>query len=89
MLDDPQRRVRPDGLSVRRLRHERGWSPRDLVDAIGCASERATGIRETITPNELSWIEEHCEMIPYATLCLVADGLDCDPVDILGVEARR
>ncbi len=87
MLDNADRRVRPDGLSVRRLRHERGWSPRDLVDAIGQASERATGIRETITPNELSWIEEQCEMIPYATLCLVADGLDCDPVDILGTKS--
>ena len=33
MFDDDEG-VRPDGLSVRRLRHERGWSPRRLVDAI-------------------------------------------------------
>ena len=52
-------RVRPNGLSVRRMRHERGWSLRDLLDAIGMASERATGIRETITPNLLIGIEEH------------------------------
>jgi transcriptional regulator with XRE-family HTH domain len=71
---------------VRRLRHEHGWSPRDLVDAIGCASERATGVRETITPNLLRGIEEKSEKIPYATLCLVADGLDCDPSDISSSE---
>ena len=74
--------VRPDGLTVRRLRHENGWSPRELVDAIGDASERASGIRETITPNLLIGIEEHSEKIPYATLCLIADGLDCDPAEI-------
>lgn len=75
-------RVRPDGLTIRRLRHDRGWSPREFVDAIGAACERATGIRDTITPNLLIGIEEHNELIPYDTLCLVADGLGCDPVDI-------
>jgi hypothetical protein len=74
--------VHPDGLTVRRMRHENGWSPRELIDAIGDASERATGLRETVTPNLLIGIEEHDEMIPYATLCLLADGLDCDPVEI-------
>jgi len=84
-LDDHERPVAPDGLAIRRLRHERGWGPRDLIDAIADASTRSTGLRETITPNLLSGIEEHCERIPYATLCLVASGLDCDPIDILAV----
>ena len=78
--------VQPDGLSVRRLRHKRGWSARDLVNAIASACERATGIRQTITPNLLRAIEEHSEPIPYGTLCLVADGLGCDPVDLLPTE---
>jgi hypothetical protein len=86
MTFDDTEPVRPDGLSVRRRRHDRGWSTRDLVDAIGDACERATGIRQTITPNQLKAVEEHCERIPYATLCLVADGLGCDPVDLLPTE---
>ena len=57
--------------------------PRGLIDAIGEASLNSTGIRKTITPNLLSGIEDHNEAIPYETLCLVADGLRCDPVDIL------
>ena len=81
-MTEVSERVWPDGLVVRRLRHERGWSPRRLIDAIGAASERSSGIRESITPNLLTAIEEHDEMIPYATLCIIADGLDCDPVDI-------
>jgi DNA-binding Xre family transcriptional regulator len=81
--------VRPNGLSVRRMRHERGWAPRDLIDAIGIASERASGIRETITPNLLIGIEEHDEPIPYATLCLVADGLDCDPAEIRRMSSQE
>ena len=87
MSEENRQRVRPNGQRVRHLRHERGWSPRDLVAAIADASERASGIRSSITPNLLSGIEEKCEEIPYATLCLVADGLDCDPIDILHPEA--
>ncbi len=81
-MTEEDERVWPDGLVVRRLRHEKGWSPRMLIDAIGTASERSSGIWETITPNLLIGIEEHDELIPYATLCLLADGLGCDPVDI-------
>lgn len=81
--------VVPDGLSVRRRRHKRAWSPRDFVDAIGLASERSSGLRETISPTLLSGIEEKNERIPYETLRLLADGLDCDPVDILGNERTR
>jgi len=82
-LDDNTRRVAPDGLAIRRRRHERGWGPRDLIRAIGDASTRSSGVRETITPNLLAGIEEQGEAIPYTTLCLLAGGLDCDPVDIL------
>jgi hypothetical protein len=83
MTSEQEDRVRPNGQQVRRLRHEQGWSPRDLVAAIAEASERATGIRTSITPSLLSGVEEKWEIIPYETLCLIADGLDCDPVDIL------
>ena len=66
-----------------RRRTEQGWPPRYLIEAIGEACLRATGLRKTITPNLLLGIEDHNETIPYETLCLVADGLRCDPVDIL------
>ena len=81
--DDRIRPVTPAGLVVRRLRHERGWPARALIFAIGEASYRASGQRETITPNVLTGIEERNEPIPYDTLCLVAAGLGCDPIDIL------
>jgi hypothetical protein len=81
--EEESRRVRPDGLAVRRLRHERGWSPRALIEAIDRAHRAETGLSRTITPNLLQGIEEHNEVISYATLCLVAAGFDCDPVDIL------
>jgi hypothetical protein len=82
--DDRMRRVAPAGLVVRRLRHERGWPPRDLIAAISEASLRSSGQRETITPTLLAGIEERNELVPYETLCLVAAGLECDPIDILG-----
>ncbi len=85
-MDDDLRRVRPNGQSVRRLRHAQGWSPRDLIQAIAEAQRTATGIAETIKPNLLSGIEERSEVIPYVTLCLVASGFDCDPVDLLAIE---
>jgi hypothetical protein len=79
---DDQRAVRPDGLAIRGRRHARGWSPRDLLEAIARARHRATGLRETITPSLLRSIEERNEAVPFATLRLVADGLDCNPVEI-------
>lgn len=81
--DEDQQWIVPDGLSVRRRRHNHRWSPRDLVKAIERAHFVATGLRETLTPTLLQAIEEKNERIPYATLRLLADGLDCDPVDIL------
>ena len=81
--DDDRRLIAPDGLSIRRRRHDKRWSARDLVGAIAEASYRATGRRDTITPDELRGIEERGERIAFATLRLVARGLDCDPVDIL------
>lgn len=82
-LDDDERIVVPDGLSVRRRRHDKSWSARDLVAAIGDASFVASGRRESVTPDEVRGIEERNEPIPYATLRLVARGLDCDPIDIM------
>jgi molybdenum cofactor cytidylyltransferase len=83
MTLDESEVVQPDGLTVRRMRHDRGWSAREMVNAIATACERATGNRQTITPNLLKGIEEHNETIPYETLCLIADGFGCDPVEIL------
>lgn len=81
-MDDDERMARPDGLSIRRRRHDLRLSPRGLVSAIGEANLVATGLRETITPNLLTGIEEKNEPIPYATLRMIARGLDCDPIDI-------
>jgi hypothetical protein len=81
--DDELRLVRPDGLSVRRRRHDHGWSPRALIAAIEVASFNASGLRRTLTPNLIKAIEEQQEPIPYEQLLLLADGLGCDPVDLL------
>jgi transcriptional regulator with XRE-family HTH domain len=80
---DGQQLVRPDGLTVRRRRHEKGWSPRELVVAIETASFNSSGLRRTLTPNQLKAIEEQEERISYDQLLLLADGLDCDPVDLI------
>ena len=85
MEDEESEIVRPDGQSIRRRRHEQGWPPRELINARADASLTASGIRKTITPNLLLGIEDHSEAIPYDTLCLVADGLRCDPIDILKI----
>ena len=66
------------------MRHQRGWPPRELIAAIGEASFRARGLTPTLPTNQLVGIEERNEPISYDTLCLVAAGLGCDPVDILG-----
>ncbi|MGH0035871.1 MAG: hypothetical protein ACQGVK_12665 [Myxococcota bacterium] len=78
--------VTPRGGVIRKLRHERGWSPRALIDAVAQASRTASGIARTLTPNELAAIEDHDEPVPYEVLCLLADGFDCDPIDLLGEE---
>ena len=72
-----------DGLSVRRRRHANGWSPRDLVAAIESASFRASGRRRSLSPNQIEAIEERAERIPYELALLLADGLGCDPVDLI------
>lgn len=79
-------RVTPRGGVVRRLRHQRGWSARQLLEAVAAAQERATGLTRTLTPEQLAKIEDRDEPVPYETLCLLADGLDCDPIDLLGEE---
>ena len=81
--DDSVRLVRPDGLSVRRRRHDHGWSTRALVAAIEIASFESSGLRRTLTPNLIKAIEEQQEPILYEQLLLLADGLGCDPVDLL------
>ncbi|MEZ4281228.1 MAG: hypothetical protein R3F21_16625 [Myxococcota bacterium] len=72
-----------DGLSVRRRRHARGWSSRDLVVAIESASLVSTGLRRTLSPNQIQAIEERGERIPYEQVLLLAGGLDCDPIDLI------
>lgn len=89
MSDYDARRVRPRGLEIRRRRHEQGWSLRDLVESIAAAQRRATGLRATLTPSVIRGMEEENEAVPYRTLCLVADGLACDPADLLGEELER
>ena len=80
---ETQRLVRLDGLAVRRRRHDRGWSPRDLVAAIKEASFVASGLRRSLTPNQIQAIEEREEQIAYADLLLLSDGLACDPSDLI------
>lgn len=78
--------VVPDGGRVRLLRHRRGWSRRALVHAIARASERASGVPTTLSMNQLEWIEEANEPVPYETLCRLASGLDCEPVELVREE---
>lgn len=80
---DSLRWVRLNGLEVRRRRHEHGWSPRDLVGAIAQACFEASGLRRTLTPNQIQAIEEREESIRYDDLLLLADGLACDPSDLI------
>jgi len=72
-----------DGLSVRRRRHAHGWSPRDLVSAIESASLSSSGRRRSLSPNQIEAIEERAERIPYELVLLLADGLACDPIDLI------
>jgi len=81
-LYDDDGLVVPDGGLVRGLRRRRGWSRRDLIEAVAHASERATGQRETLSLNLLGGIEETDEPVPYATLRLLAGGLDCEPIEL-------
>lgn len=80
---DDARPVVPDGLRIRRLRRERGWSRRECVAAIARASERASGRPETLSPERLKHVEETNEPLPYSLLCLVAAGLDCEPTELV------
>jgi transcriptional regulator with XRE-family HTH domain len=80
---DDDARVRPDGLTIRRRRRRLGWSRGELVSAIGARSREATGIPETLTRNLLQGIEDANERVAYRTLCLIALGLDCNPVELV------
>lgn len=81
--DDP---VTPDGGTVRRMRRDRGWSRRVLAQQIARATERESGLRQTLTVNQIEWIEEASEQVDYATVCRLASGLDCNPVELLVVD---
>ena len=87
IADEMERLVQPDGLAVRRRRHDRGWSQRALVAAIEVASISASGLKRSLTPNQIEAIEERAERITYDALLLLADGLDCDPVDLLAADS--
>jgi transcriptional regulator with XRE-family HTH domain len=80
--------VVPDGGRVRLLRRKRGWSRRALVEAVARASLRETGVPTTLSVNELDGIEEANEPISYATVCRIASGLDCEPVELVREDAR-
>jgi len=82
-FDDPEQRVVPDGISIRRRRRGRSWSRRELVGAIEAYSLAASGMPETITRNLLQHIEETNEAVPYRVVVLIAGGLNCDPIDLL------
>lgn len=81
--EDP---VTPDGGTVRRMRRDRGWSRRTLARAIAEATERESGVRQTLTVNQIEWIEENSERVAYVTVCRLAAGLDCNPVELLQAE---
>jgi hypothetical protein len=81
--DEDARLVRPDGLAIRGLRHERGWSPRDFTAAISAAERTATGRNAILAPRVLLAVEERNAPISYGTLCLIAAGLDCNPVELV------
>ena len=59
---DIEKFIRLDGLAVRRRRHDQGWSPRQLVDAIAEACFAASGLRHTLTPNQIQAVEEREEV---------------------------
>ena len=91
---DPEmtRLVLLDGLSVRRRRHDHGWSLRQLVEAIEIASFSASGLKRTLSPNQLQAIEERAERVSYDAALLLSDGLGCDPADLIAegeLSARR
>lgn len=89
MSSDDDRLVRPDGLAIRGLRHERGWSPRELARRIDEANEAATGLPARVAPRVLTAVEERNTPVSYATLCFIAAGLDCNPVEILLEDPAR
>ena len=56
---------------------------RDFVRMLAARSRERTGLRGALSRNLLQGIEETNERVPYGTLCLIALGLDCNPVELL------
>ena len=83
---EDQTPIVPDGLTIRRRRRRMGFSRRDFVQLLERRTKESTGVPETISRNVLQGIEETNERVPYATLCLIALGLDCNPIELLGEE---
>jgi transcriptional regulator with XRE-family HTH domain len=81
-----------NGLTVRRRRHDHGWSTRQLTEAIEEACFTSSGLRRTLSPNQIQAIEEREERVTYDLALLLADGLGCDPADLIAegeLSARR
>jgi transcriptional regulator with XRE-family HTH domain len=82
-MQDDDSAVTPDGLAIRRRRHERGWSPRRLIEEVQERHFASTGLRAKLSPNILSGIEERGEVVPYEMICMLSDAFDCDPIDLV------
>jgi hypothetical protein len=80
---DDETRITPDGLTIRRRRRRLGVSRRDFLALLEARTRTATGIAETLPRSVLRGIEESNERVAYATLCLIALGLDCNPIELL------
>lgn len=69
------------------MRRGLGLSRAGLSQRIERRSFEATGRVESVSRNVLQHVEEAGERVPYATLCLIALGLDCNPMELLAPEA--
>ena len=69
------------------MRRGLGLSRAGLSERIERRSVESTGRVETVTRNVLQHVEEAGVRVPYATVCLIALGLDCNPMELLAPEA--
>lgn len=66
-----------------------GVSRRDFVSLVEARAAEATGVPAGLSRSLLQGVEERCERVPYGTLCLIALGLDCNPVELLAPDRPR